>query len=230
MQSPALRAAGNAHLLPIDRNYPTLVLYLPLWYPHGDMTGSTIYSYDKNRHVGTVTEATWGYQGRTFDGSNDELSIAAHASYNDLALTSNLTVMAWVKPTALSISTILSTYIVSTGFTLVTLNTGAISAYFDGIARNSAGVYLANGTWAQIGFTYKGASDKKVYFYVNGVYKEVSTAIAAFTANAQAATISDTRGGFSRLNGTVGEVLLYNRILSDGEIMRIYQQTKWRYK
>ena len=63
---------GNAHLLPIDMNDPTLVLYLPLWYPHGDMTGSPIYSYDINRHSCTVTGAVWGSQGRTF-GTDDEI-------------------------------------------------------------------------------------------------------------------------------------------------------------
>ena len=62
----------NARLLPIDRNDPKLALYFPLWYPHGDMTGSTIYSYDTNRHAGVVTGATWGLQGRTF-GTDDEI-------------------------------------------------------------------------------------------------------------------------------------------------------------
>jgi len=59
--------AANAHLLPIDRSDPTLILYLPFWYPHGDMTGNPIYSYDIYRHSCTVSGATWGSTGRTFN-------------------------------------------------------------------------------------------------------------------------------------------------------------------
>ena len=85
---------GNAHLLPIDRNDPTLALYLPLWYPHGDMTGSPIYSYDKNRHSCTVYGATWGSQGRTFAGAD---FINIDAALTPLAATTTGTWLSWVE-------------------------------------------------------------------------------------------------------------------------------------
>src|SRR3990167_5915362 len=46
---------------------PSLVLYLPLW----KKDGSSFMSDDAYGHLATVTGATWGSQGRTFDGVDD---------------------------------------------------------------------------------------------------------------------------------------------------------------
>jgi len=93
--SPALRGIRN--VFGIDVKDPSLALYLPLWYTHPNMAGTTLTSYDLNHHSCTVTGATWGSQGRTFDGSDDDISCGQPAVLN--FGTSDCTFIVWLKNT-----------------------------------------------------------------------------------------------------------------------------------
>ncbi len=42
--------------------------------------------------------------------------------------------------------------------------------------------------------------------------------------------IAKVPGDTATFAGVVGEVLIYNRLLTDGEIMQNYLATKWRYR
>jgi hypothetical protein len=55
----------------------SLALYLPLWHP--DLSVSPFLSKDLNAHSCTVTGATWGNQGRTFDGIDDVINCGSAA-------------------------------------------------------------------------------------------------------------------------------------------------------
>src|SRR3989304_3454608 len=133
--SPAMRSAYH-NPLRVDVKDPDLVLYLPFWYQSADMIGDTIYSYDKNRHTGTVTGATRGIQGRTFNGTTDIINIPNNAVLNP---TTSLTLAAWVK---VDRTTAPADYdgiickrdsVLSTGYMLYTsVDKFAISAYATG--------------------------------------------------------------------------------------------------
>jgi hypothetical protein len=78
MRSPAFRARRASG---IDIYDPSLVLYLP--FADHDMAGSTIISKDLNAHSCTVTGATWGSQGRSFDSTYDDfISVPDSPSLN----------------------------------------------------------------------------------------------------------------------------------------------------
>lgn len=96
-------------ILPVDVADPDLEFYLPLWYPHGDIDGNTIYSYDRHRNACTVTGALFGYNGepgRYFDNSDDKIAIV---SPTDIAFQSNeFTILGWIKPSDVVAASILS--------------------------------------------------------------------------------------------------------------------------
>jgi hypothetical protein len=48
-------------------------------------------------------------------------------------------------------------------------------------------------------------------------------------SGATACRIGSDDGSTYDFDGKIGELLLYNRVLSAPEIIRLYQQTKWRY-
>jgi len=196
--SIATRPAANAHLLPIDRFDVGLALYLPLWYPHGDMTGSTIYSYDTYRRTGTVTEATYGLQGRTFDGTNDKIVITG-------TVTGVQTVIVWVKPSD------------NTTRSIMDFDTGTHSIEMDG-----SGDLTATG-WGTPSFYVDGVSATAIT--ANAWNCAVVTTATAFNGTAVVLGNED-----SFFIGDMGDVLMYDRVLALGEIVNIYESTKWRYK
>ena len=72
-----------------------LVLYVPLW--HEKLSGGTFASFDHNHHACTVTGATWGTQGRTFAGDDNDVITVANNDVFDI--TGAITIVMWVYPT-----------------------------------------------------------------------------------------------------------------------------------
>lgn len=224
---------GNAHLLPIDRNDPSLVLYLPLWYPHGDMTGSTIYSYDKNRHSCAVTGAVWGSTGRTFAGAG-----YIDCTNNSLLnfTTSEFSIEAWVKTTNLTASNVIFCRGLynEDGYFFQIHNAGRLEFFSNQTPAADQRVYTADslistGVWYHVVAIKKNGSSGKLY--ING--SDVTAAAITMT-NPTTSTKKALIGVYNPLNfafviGTVGEVAVYNRVLTLAVIQNHHQATKWRY-
>ena len=221
--------------MPIDHKDPSLVLYLPLWYPYSDMTGSTIYSYDRNRHTGTVTDATWGIQGRTFDGTGDYISIAHNAVFD---ITSALGIIIWFTCTnvdnyrsllnknddgADAEALAMMRLNITDGFLMGRIQNAA--AALDSITGS---VNLADSAWHCAMFGYDASN---LYLYVDGA--QAATPVAkTLTPATNAKPVYLSR--YITLNerylvGKEGEVLIYNRLLSLAEYQNLRLLTKWRY-
>lgn len=213
----------GATFLPIDRFDPNLSLYLPLWYPHGDMTGSTIYSYDKNRHAGTVYGATWGIQGRSFDG--DDIIVLPTIATGS----SKFTMGGWFKfPNASGI------------------NYGLIGGEggYAGLLRHTNGGFsvgkLGATTGSNVAYTIPintflhvvavVQAGNSANIYVNGGLVGTSTVAASYTLGnhivnlGAAGNVADIP-----LTGTIGEVLIVSRDLSLAELTNHYLATKWGF-
>ncbi len=76
-----------------------LVLHLPLWALNNGGTNS-IQSVDAYRRTGTITGASWTPQGRSFDGSDDNIDCGTSAALNPLTA---ITIRAWFKATEVTI-------------------------------------------------------------------------------------------------------------------------------
>ncbi len=204
------------------------VLYLPLW----KRDGSQFISEDAYGHLCTVTGATWGSQGRTFNGTQ-YISMPVSAS---LDLTGDMTLNVWVYVTSApelanlvgnSDSNICG-YRLAFAANMTTLYYETNKAAVNQLTQGSTSSLLNR--WAMITATRSGAVAK---LYDNAVDK---TSSSASHINPVTSPTPVRLGVFATgpttqfLRGTMGEVQIYNRVLSALEIQQHYLATKWRYQ
>lgn len=205
------------------------VLYLPLW--QEDMQGSPILSYDPYHHSCAVTGAVWGSQGRTFDGIDDYINPTSTGFPSG---TSARTILLWCNPTSVASNQVLIGYgtvavhqIFEISFSGIA--SGDLVLHDWGTDWHTAGGALTAGTW---NYTVVGYTGIVPFFYVNGVSKSYSASgvpapNTVLSLCEIGCRVSDHTQDYA---GLIGEVWIYNRALTAGDIMRIYQYTRWRYR
>lgn len=227
-----MRRSPAPRIMPVDLNDPSLACYFPLWYPAEDMTGLAIKSYDKNRHTGTVNGAAWGTTGRIFTGTED-ISIPDHAS---LSITDTLTIIARIILSAApdnDATGIVKKADANEGYGLAINNSRTVYGYFGtgaGWIVTPTSAALTVGDQYHLCITYNREHFK---LYVN--HAEVSppgtVEASAIDPSATALTIGSLNpsAGFY-FKGVIGDVFIYNRVLTLAEITDNDDATKWRYK
>ncbi len=221
---------------------PSLVLYLPL----SELDGGSFRSRDAYGHLCTVTGASWRPDGMYFDGTDDNVDITNALS----ALASNTegTILIWFSPVdasptpdnkiiafgdsdsqefiylSLKTTSILESACKVGGASrwLLVMDSAAFSDknfYFIGLVQDStqAKIYVDGIPPSQ---TFEIITDKTAWFsdatgIDNGFIGKLS-----YSGN-------PSQGPF---NGTIGDVLIYNRALPPQEIQNIYLTTRWRYQ
>ncbi len=230
------KSAHNVWTFPLDGSE---VLYLPLYRPSGDMTGTTIYSYDKNRHACTVAGALWGPHGRDFSADNS-ITVPASTSINNLAA---VTTIVWINPDSIGVGQepgILHKAVgtITAGWKLYLLETNRFGVRVDytttDMSRVTVNNILTMEVWQYVASTWTGeSSQNSCSLYLNGVLQTPSGG-----ADGAGSRVDDSTSGLSIGNdailtrdylGVIGEVWIYNRVLTAMEIRRIYLATKWRY-
>ena len=219
---------------------PNLVLYVPLW----KRDGSTFMSEDRYGHLATVTGALWRPDGRWFDGVDDRVSIADHSALN--FGTSSFSIEFWYqRQAAFSGNTYPSLFgkklthfeIAGGGWLITRANDTALHLLIRGNSALGYGAILFPlDTWQHSVWVVSRVDDQiTVTCYTNG--EQYSTP----TTETDAGSVDNTRPlaiyrcdpnySASQLTtaGILGEVRLYNRVLSLAEIQHNYQITKWRY-
>ena len=236
MSSPALRYPKSLPSYnPIPRG---CVMYLPFW--SKDLSGPVFKSVDSFGHICTVTGATYGSLGRTYDGVDDKIVIPQASSINNLA---TATYIAWLKfntgygeGTATYLFQKLGTagyvYIASAGNVndgkvfakRLTDNTDAKGYSTDAISEN---------VWTMLGITWSSTLWLDVYLQ--------GTEVAAYDNHQQGIgnlvddsgtdlTIGNRSDTTQTVDGVTGEVWWYNREFSAAEMLYIYNATRWRYQ
>ena len=187
-------------------------------YGFDEGTGSTTADLSGNANTGVIANATWTASGKfgsalVFNGSNALVTIADAPELN---LTTAMTLMAWVKPSAAS--TLFTDVIWKDYFAYfleATSDTGTpgVGAFINSTAHVwiPAPSALTVGAWAHLAATYDAAN---VRLYVNGVQVGIS---------AQTGTIGTTTtplwiGGAQRFSGVIDEVRIYNVALTQAQI------------
>jgi len=204
-------------------------------------TSNIIRSKDSTRHLCTVSGATWGSQGRSFDGSDDLINIPASTSINNL---SAFTLIAWIKPTTLG-------ELSSGRLFHKASDAGNVAGWFLTLsANNRLNVNIAYattnnnatspvnsitlGSWQMGAVTWGGnAAAATVLFYINGILVATTAVSDGTGARSDDSTSSLSIGNRvdagRSYDGIIGETLIYNRVLTAGEIQRNYLTTKFRY-
>lgn len=218
---------------------PSLVLYLPLH----QLNGSSFMSRDAFGHIATVTGATWGLQGRTFDGINDYISIANTAAFYN-AFDTAWSIEMWVKITATGSNYVLFDkpftshiapyyHIQITDFAsdgnkiaVLVLNSAGTSFFTTIIAASVPTL----GAWYQIVVTCNKTTPYLELFINNISQGSRTTSSGTYPNYAIGASLGRLNNYDAyEMPGSIGEVRIYSRALTTGEIMRNYRATKWRY-
>lgn len=188
--------------------------------------------YSINSNDGTVKEAvlTGGKYGGgyKFDGSNDFINLSTSPLYN-FDETDSFTFNVWVKqdklvPWAHILSKNKVTYFMathSTGRPYFVINTN-----HSGYATSTAGKILPNGEWVMLTATYNG-SHSKMYF--NGVINGTTKVFGTFNATAGGLILGASTGANNFFNGSLDDVMIFNRSLSAKEVEQIYNATYPRF-
>ena len=207
------------------------VLYVDLWRP--DKAGSPFKSsgvYGIPIHTCTVFGAVWGSQGRTFDGTDDNIDCGTSSVLN--IATGAFTFLFWIKPD-LSVDNrkIFCKGLYNTDGTYSWFyNDGTVgfSMNQSGAAQacESAAGALVTNVWHHIAMRRSGANGNVL---VNLVSKATSTTLVSATTSTRNFYIGIYDSLSTPLKGAIGEIIAYPRYLSDSGVRQHQQATKWRY-
>ncbi len=208
-------------------------LYLPLWYPSLGGNPATFKSMDRNAHICTLTGATWGSQGRTFDGLDNNIAVADNAILNP---TQAISVEVWFNPTSSTIYNFIvykcSDNSWNDGYMLFSYtNTLYFGFTYDGVIAYIT-LPTLNQWYHAVGTFDITLGSNQVNIYLNIIKGTPATKATAISYTAsRALRLGDAYvANDYNFNGKLGEVRIYNRALSAAEIQNRYLATKWRYQ
>jgi len=217
---------------------PSLVLYAPLH----QLDGASFMSRDAYGHVCTVTGALWRPNGRTFDGTDDLITVPSETAL-DNAIDGASTLLAWINPASDGegdLGRILDKSYYQAGVSdeaggYVKLRLYQPFTGTDGQWKTTDAIVPIN-TWSCVGFTYDAsATTNDAILYVNGLSKAVTEETGPPTETRRSsagvdAVIGNRATAAYTFDGLIGEIWIYNRALNPLEIQHNYLATKERYR
>jgi chitodextrinase len=172
-------------------------------------------------HTLTVGGATWTTSGKTggalnYNGTSARSTVA---DANDLDLTTGMTLMAWVYPTAVPSGWRTVLHKETDRYYLFAGANGAGptggGTFASGNVNVSAASTLAASTWTHLATTYDGST---VRMYVGGALVSSAAATGSIGASASPLSLGGTAAYGEYFNGRIDDVRVYNRALSATEI------------
>ncbi len=200
---------------------PSLVLHLPLY----ELDGSSFMAKDACGHLCTAIGALWRAGGRYFDGSDDYINTEASVAFD--IDNKDFTFELWVNvPTSADI-----------GWAGIIIGSSYTSGYDLAAGRLLCGTGLPlyidfqatvpRDRWYHLLATHDAAA-KKGSIYIDSAFIASSNYVGSLPTSDQIVRIG--RESSHYLNALIGEVRIYNRVLTSLEIQHNYLATKWRYQ
>jgi hypothetical protein len=208
-------------------------------YLFSEGNGDKVYDLSGNGNTGTFTgiafpsTATSGWnpckfgKGLSFDGINDYVSVPDNDS---LDFATDFTISFWFKTsvaTANYVVPISKMYGVSPypGWYIEMSNTyNYIAAYSDGNTKISYAKNLFDGIWHHCAVTKHVSGTSLRNLYIEGISVANDSQTAVTSVNSAVMNIGIYNFGPSYyFNGSIDEVLLYNRALSAQEVLQLYK-------
>jgi len=187
---------------------------------------SEIWSGNSNNGTakGNATQTDAGYLGKgfSFDGNGDYVNCG-----NDSSLNINvLTISAWINLLNTTNQQTITTKPSSYYFEIIN---NKIRSYFYGLSSegwHTSTTSIQSNRWEHVVVGYNGTN---IFFYIDGVKDATATAtIGTITTNSNVLYIGGLSG--SRFfNGTIDDVMIFNRSLSAEEIQALYANQSTRY-
>ena len=202
----------------------SLVLYLPLW----ALKGSTFKSVDRYGHLCTVTGALWKPNGREFDGDDYiDCSTGAGTALGDGCAA--VTVELWFKTDDVTSSAgifNLGDFSNSEGEVALIIFSNSLIFNMSNVAFSQSFAFTDTASWHHLVAEYTGSLGK---LYLDNVEKISHAHSTDLDLNGLKTIIAAYYSTSYALDGRVGEVRIYNRVLSVAEITHNYNVTKFRY-
>ena len=222
-------------LKPIDFTTNNLTLYYnPAMTESYSGSGNTVNDISGNGMNGTLSNVTTTATAFTFNGSNSQVSIPDNAILEPG--TGNWTIEIWFKPTVLN-GTVLGKYNNggNTANISYALRMGANYIRAD-FSNGSTGLVSDNYTltpnnWVQMVYVWN-KTNNVLYTYSNGVLKQTKTiTISGILNSSTNLFLGSYNGGeyAQYFNGQIGVVRLYNKPLTDSEVLNNFNTTKATY-
>lgn len=170
-----------------------------------------------NNDATLINGVTYSGQVMNFDGVNDYVSIP---DSNQLDVTGPVSLAIWVRGTSTANKVLTEK---GSNKTLVLQPNGANNFYYlDGYAApaivSGLNTLIFNGSWHNITATFNGATRS---LYVDGALRHTS-AMGTPSANADEFVIGARSGGSVAWAGQVDDIRIFNRALSEAEILALY--------
>jgi hypothetical protein len=184
-------------------------------------SGTILADVSGNGRTGTISGATWttGRYGSalSFDGANDWVTVADATS---LDLTTGMTLMAWVNPTALSgwRSMILKETSEGLAYSLYASDGSRPASYIGttgGEVSTAGTTTLPLNTWSHLAATYEGTT---LRLYVNGTLAGTRTTTQAILSSTSPLRLGGNAVWGEYFQGKIDEVRIYNRALSQTDV------------
>ena len=204
------------------------------------LSGTTASDQSGNGNSGTLTNGPVASMGKigqalSFDGENDVVDAASPATLDNLG---PMTVSAWIRPMNegegnSGAVVFKGTATDGNGFWRFALtSTNAIQFVKDhattDLTRTTSNNTIMREAWQHVAVTWDGNSTAiDVRIYVNGAeasYQTTTNGAGAENADAALSLFvgNDSAGGVT-FNGSIDDVRVYNRALSNAEITRVYK-------
>jgi len=187
-------------------------------YAFDEGAGSTVTDASGNGNTGTITGATWTGSGRfggalVFNGTSARVTVADTPA---LRLTTGMTLEAWVKPAVVSSIWRDVIYKGNDNYYLEAMsNISAMPATGGSFGTTYGTATLAVNTWTHLAATYDSAA---LRLYVNGVQVSSVARTAPITTSTNPLQIGGNSLFGQFFQGTIDDVRVYNRALSQAEI------------
>jgi hypothetical protein len=192
-------------------------------------TGKDVFGGDLSHVPDDMRHSSFAYKtvGK-FDGVNDEINCGTDEKFN---IRDKITMSAWVNLdsyTAGGVHTDRGVIMIKpyAYYMTITSATGKLASYFYGVDPNhrDSNAQVPLNEWTHVSLTYDGTAIK---YYINGVldktYADTGTIDERLAS--QFSIGREIYNDYGRaIDGKISDVRLYNRALSDDEIMQLYNK------
>jgi len=221
---------NNSENVKITKEISTFDLHYGIvgYWSFDEGIGNIAYDYSRNNNDGIIYGASWttGISGNALKFSGSSNSYVDCGNNQILNLVNAMTISAWIKPDTLEIGDVVfrSTSFPYNGYSLEVRDDSFMLISYQGMSQAKAWYSIPMGTWSHIAVTRP--KDGNYILYINGVdVTSWSTNNSPISANTPLyiGSSHNTKGWEGRdIDGIIDEVRIYNRSLSEEEILELY--------
>ena len=210
-------------MISTNASYSSLLAYYPLTKNANDYSKRQVNGISNN---GVVYNGSYAY----FDGINDWVNIGNSSSFSPT--TGEITFSYWVK-TLDNAYEIFSNWFGSgfNGLNIGQYNTTKADFFIGSSLHLISTTSINTNTWYHVVGTWSGITSS-ANLYINGIKEAYSTAAPlslSYTSNFTDGNVhigNCTSGGYF-FNGSIANLRIYNKALSDTEILQLYNSEKY---